>query len=176
MKCEHGRVVSNQHCKHNHKQSGPWTTCYLVISRKLRRVERSSRRLICLWHWLQKKSSASSLRKLWKRSGRGADALERGEQEGKGGGEGGVVSDRTKGAVGTEVQAWVWIISVKNRLLSVRAGAGRYYAKVEGIYWGGGQTNTKIKCGDIFSLTSRLPAAISNLDIPAARRNDYLFR
>lgn len=57
--------------------------CYLVISRKLRRVERSSRRLICLWHWLQKKSSASSLRKLWKQSGRGAGALERGKYGGK---------------------------------------------------------------------------------------------
>lgn len=61
--------------------SGLWMTCYLVISRKLRRVERSSRRLICLWHWLQKKSSASSLRKLWKQSGRGAGALERGNRE-----------------------------------------------------------------------------------------------
>lgn len=56
-----------------------WMMCYLVISRKLRRVERSSRRLICLWHWLQKKSRASSLRKLWKQSGRGAGALERGK-------------------------------------------------------------------------------------------------
>lgn len=62
--------------------------CYLVISRKLRRVERSSRRLICLWHWLQKKSSASSLRKLWKQSGRGAGALERGKYGGKVGGSG----------------------------------------------------------------------------------------
>lgn len=62
---------------------GVWMTCYLVISRKLRRVERSSRRLICLWHWLQKKSSASSLRKLWKQSGRGAGALERGDRGGK---------------------------------------------------------------------------------------------
>lgn len=61
--------------------SGLWMMCYLVISRKLRRVERSSRRLICLWHWLQKKSSASSLRKLWKQSGRGAGALERGNRE-----------------------------------------------------------------------------------------------
>lgn len=26
---------------------------YLFISRSLRRAERSSRRLICLWHWLQ---------------------------------------------------------------------------------------------------------------------------
>lgn len=59
---------------------GGWQ--YLVISRKLRRVERSSRRLICLWHWLQKKSSASSLRKLWKQSGIGAGALERREQKG----------------------------------------------------------------------------------------------
>lgn len=62
-------------------QRRSWMMCYLVISRKLRRVERSSRRLICLWHWLQKKSSASSLRKLWKQSGREAGALERGDRE-----------------------------------------------------------------------------------------------
>lgn len=28
-------------------------THYLFISRSFRRAERSSRRLICLWHWLQ---------------------------------------------------------------------------------------------------------------------------
>lgn len=76
-------TLSNQHCKHINTAcnwGGLWMTCYLVISRKLRRVERSSRRLICLWHWLQKKSSASSLRKLWKQSGSGAGALERGNK------------------------------------------------------------------------------------------------
>lgn len=90
-------TVSNQHCKHTHtaySRNGMWMTCYLVISRKLRRVERSSRRLICLWHWLQKKSSASSLRKLWKQSGRGAGALERGNREEE---EEEVVSDGQKG-------------------------------------------------------------------------------
>lgn len=88
---------TNQHCKHIHtaySRSGLWMTCYLVISRKLRRVERSSRRLICLWHWLQKKSSASSLRKLWKQSGRGAGALERGKRREE---EEEVVSDRQEG-------------------------------------------------------------------------------
>lgn len=79
-------TASSRHCKHIHtagNQRRWWMMCYLVISRKLRRVERSSRRLICLWHWLQKKSSASSLRKLWKQSGREAGALERGNREEK---------------------------------------------------------------------------------------------
>ena len=89
--CTHYENTSIEHCKHIHtgwNGCGLWMICYLVISRKLRRVERSSRRLICLWHWLQKKSSASSLRKLWKQSGRGAGALERGKKGGRGGGSG----------------------------------------------------------------------------------------
>lgn len=90
IECMHA-VAPVKHHKHSHtacNQTRLWVVCYLVISRKLRRVERSSRRLICLWHWLQKKSSASSLRKLWKQSGRGAGALERGKYGGKGGGSG----------------------------------------------------------------------------------------
>lgn len=31
----------------------PGTVGYLLFSRSFRRAERSSRRLICLWHWLQ---------------------------------------------------------------------------------------------------------------------------
>lgn len=88
MSCNHHDnmrdTASNRHCTHSHTaytQMRLWMTCYLVISRKLRRVERSSRRLICLWHWLQKKSSASSLRKLWKQPGGEVGALERGNKE-----------------------------------------------------------------------------------------------
>lgn len=88
MSCNHHDnmrdTASNRHCTHSHTaytQRRLWMTCYLVISRKLRRVERSSRRLICLWHWLQKKSSASSLRKLWKQPGGEVGALERGNKE-----------------------------------------------------------------------------------------------
>lgn len=33
--------------------SRPGTAGYLFFSRSFRRAERSSRRLICLWHWLQ---------------------------------------------------------------------------------------------------------------------------
>lgn len=43
---------------------------YLFISSNCRRVDRSSRRLICLWQWVQKNSSASDWRKLWKLAGK----------------------------------------------------------------------------------------------------------
>lgn len=91
---------------------GWWMTRYLVISRKLRRVERSSRRLICLWHWLQKKSSASSLRKLWKQSGRGAGALERRRKKTREEEEEEVVSDgEERGALRSfwRVQRGAWV-------------------------------------------------------------------
>lgn len=109
---------------------GLWMTCYLVISRKLRRVERSSRRLICLWHWLQKKSSASSLRKLWKQSGRGAGALERGKREEE---EEEVVSDERRrrgvnwGGMGHLLEGVGATVLVKSSLkeLNVKAYSGR---------------------------------------------------
>lgn len=44
--------------------------CYLFISKSCSRVDRSSRRLICLWQWVQKNSSASDWRKLWKLAGK----------------------------------------------------------------------------------------------------------
>lgn len=43
---------------------------YLFISSNCSRVDRSSRRLICLWQWVQKNSSASDWRKLWKLAGK----------------------------------------------------------------------------------------------------------
>lgn len=50
--------------------------CYLFISSKCRRVERSSRRLICLWQWVQKNSRDSDCRKFWKLEGKGSELSE----------------------------------------------------------------------------------------------------
>lgn len=53
--------------RYNNPRPAPYThtpaglrVCYLFISSRCRRVERSSSLLICLWQWLQKKSSASA--------------------------------------------------------------------------------------------------------------------